>query len=141
MSPSKTSKKMIRAKINNVALFASSTRRCRKETRPRFYLRLVEMTLTLSFSFFRFPLSRWWMKTQQQIAPLCSVASLHLQDELGVRVRVSTTVHSNRQSSLHPPSSGASFVNMQSPSRRRNYRTRRIVSSFSRLGTIPPCCD
>lgn len=93
------------------------------------------MTPTLSFSFFRFPLSRWWMKTQQQIAPLCSAASLHLQDELGVRVRVSTTVHSNRQSSLHPPSSGASFVNTQSPSRRRNYRARRIVSSFSRLAT------
>lgn len=91
------------------------------------------MTLTLSFSFSRFPLSRCRMKAQQQIAPLCSAALLHHQDELGVRVRVSTTVHSNRQSSLHPPSSGASFVNTQSPPQQRNYRTRRIISFFSRL--------
>lgn len=71
------------------------------------------------------------MKTQQQIAPLCSFAT---SNELGVHFRVSVTVHSNRQSSLHPPPSGASFVNAQSPPR-QNYRARRISYSFPRLAT------
>lgn len=97
--------------------------------------------------------SRWWRllfffcslvflylaggwKLSNRLPPLCSATLLHHQDELGVRVRVSTTVHSNRQSSLHPPSSGASFVNTQSPFQQRNYHSRRIVSSFSRLATM-----
>lgn len=66
------------------------------------------------------------MKTQQQITPLCSFAT---SNELGVHFRVNVTVHSNKQSSLHPPPSGVSFVNAQSPPR-QNYRARRI-SPFS----------
>jgi len=115
----------------------------RWETRPGFYLCLVDdvysfflipfffsflllplsLSLSLSLSLF---LSHWRMKTQQQIALLCNAAS---SNELGVCFRVSVTVHSNRQSSLHPLLSGASFVNAQSPPR-QNYRTRRTSTSF-----------
>lgn len=115
------------------------TRRCRKETRPRFYLCLVDDAYSfflIPFFFFYPPLppsfSHWRMKTQQQIAPLCNAAS---SNELGVCFHVSVTVHSNRQSSLHPPPSGASFVNAQSPPRQENYRARRIGSSFPGLAT------
>lgn len=110
-------------------------RRCRKETRPRFYLRLVDDAYSfflIPFLFF-FPLSL----TDENSATDCSPVqrSFATSNELGVRFRVSVTVHSNRQSSLHPPPSGASFVNAQSPPRQENYRARRIGSSFPRLAT------
>lgn len=78
---------MTRTKINTVSRYSYLQRRRsrrREETRPRFYLRLVDDVY--SFFFFvstlsSFPLSfglclsRWRMKTQQQIAPPCCSAT------------------------------------------------------------------
>lgn len=85
------------------------------------------------FLFSLFPLlpshtDRW--KLSNRLLP-CAASS----NDLSVRFRVNVTVHSNRQSSLHPPPSGPSFVNAQSPPQQENYRARRIDSSFSRLAT------
>lgn len=110
-------------------------RHCRKETRPRFYLRLVDDAY--SFCLIPFLLFLALPLTDENSATDCSPVqrSFATSNELGVRFRVSVTVHSNRQSSLHPPPSGASFVNAQSPPPQENYHTRRIDSSFPRLAT------
>lgn len=119
-------------------------RHCRKETRPRFYLRLVDdaysfFLISFLFSFPSFPLflSLFLSLTDENSATDCSPVqrSFAISNKLGVHFHVSVTVHSNRQSSLHPPPSGASFVNAQSPPRQENYRARRIGSYFPRLAT------
>lgn len=136
-SLSEASKTDTTAKVNNVVLFAFSTTRWWDAVEKKLDLNFTYvslMTRILFASFFSSSsfLSRWRMKIQQQIAPLCNAAT---SNELGVHFRVSVTVHSNGQSNLHPPPSGTSFVNAQSPPAQENYHTRKIDSSFPRLAT------
>lgn len=131
---------MIIVKVNNVVLFVfSMTWRWgvveKKLDLDFTYILLMTRILSVSFlSFFPSLFSSLSLMDENSATDCSPVQrSFAISNELSVRFHVSVTVHSNRQSSLHPPPSGASFVNAQSPPRQENYRARRIGSSFSRL--------